>query len=215
MKVVLEDVLEPGLSVVFCGTAVGAASARRGKCYAGPGNLLWKPLFEVGLTPWQFEPAEFPKLLGLWFGLTDLAKMVSATESMLRKEDLVPLLSRMHRGRKAVDRPCGAALCPRGGREKSGNGSRRIVYGFERLDLGVRPSASLHLQDIPRQTRARPGWRPLSNPHTIVRVDFWGERRTQTLGGTRNLTQGPLTGLTEAFSYPTPPRHNRTPGGVG
>ena len=48
---VLPDVLVPGLAVVFCGSAVGAASARRRAYYAGPGNAFWRTLSEVGLTP--------------------------------------------------------------------------------------------------------------------------------------------------------------------
>jgi TDG/mug DNA glycosylase family protein len=35
---VLPDVLEPGLRVVFCGTAVGAMSTQVGAYYAGCGN---------------------------------------------------------------------------------------------------------------------------------------------------------------------------------
>jgi len=38
---VLPDVLTPGLQVVFCGTAAGTASAKRGAYYAGPGNQFW------------------------------------------------------------------------------------------------------------------------------------------------------------------------------
>ncbi len=35
---VLPDLLAPGLALVFCGSAVGAVSARLGASYAGPGN---------------------------------------------------------------------------------------------------------------------------------------------------------------------------------
>lgn len=35
---VLPDLLRPGLRVVFCGTAAGAASALSGAYYAGRGN---------------------------------------------------------------------------------------------------------------------------------------------------------------------------------
>lgn len=37
---ILPDRLGPGLRVVFCGTAAGAVSARKGHYYAGPGNLF-------------------------------------------------------------------------------------------------------------------------------------------------------------------------------
>ena len=42
---VLPDVLEPGLTVVFCGTAVGATSAQVRAYYAGRGNRFWEVLF--------------------------------------------------------------------------------------------------------------------------------------------------------------------------
>jgi TDG/mug DNA glycosylase family protein len=85
MKAILKDVLAPNLSAVFCGTAVGTASARRLAYYAGPGNAFWKTLFEVGLTPTRFEPEQYKKVLALRLGLTDLAKIVSGSDSTLSK----------------------------------------------------------------------------------------------------------------------------------
>src|ERR1700753_3045292 len=61
---VLPDVLEPGLRVVFCGTAPGTASARAGAYYAGPGNRFWVTLHEVGLTPVLLRPAPPPPTAG-------------------------------------------------------------------------------------------------------------------------------------------------------
>ncbi|PTM39168.1 mismatch-specific DNA-glycosylase [Bosea sp. 124] len=82
---VLPDILAPGLRVVFCGTQAGAVSARRGAYYAGPGNRFWKALHAVGLTPRQLAPEEFPELLRLGMGLTDVAKASSGPDS-----DLLP-----------------------------------------------------------------------------------------------------------------------------
>ena len=59
---IVEDVIEPGLAVVFCGTALGAASARRRAYYAGPGNKFWPTLAAVGLTPRRLEPEEYPRV---------------------------------------------------------------------------------------------------------------------------------------------------------
>lgn len=72
---VLPDVLEPGLRVVFCGTAAGTASARAGAYYAGPGNRFWPTLHEVGLTPIELAPAEFARLPEFGLGLTDICKV--------------------------------------------------------------------------------------------------------------------------------------------
>ena len=77
---VLPDVLCDGLDIVFCGTAAGAASARRGAYYAGPGNAFWPTLFRVGLTPRQLAPEEFRTVLRCGLGLTDMAKAVSGSD---------------------------------------------------------------------------------------------------------------------------------------
>lgn len=71
---ILPDLLQPGLALVFCGTAAGRRSAEEGAYYAHPGNLFWKALHAVALTPRLFAPAEFPLLPALGIGLTDLAK---------------------------------------------------------------------------------------------------------------------------------------------
>lgn len=83
---VLPDVLSPGLAVVFCGSAVGAASARRGAYYAGPGNAFWPTLFEVGLTPHQLAPEEYKSITQYGLGLTDLAKSISGSDRVLSKK---------------------------------------------------------------------------------------------------------------------------------
>ncbi len=84
---VLPDVLAPGLRIVFCGTAVGAASARRQAYYAGPGNRFWETLHEVGLTPRRIDPAGYRSVLDFGIGLTDLAKRVSGADSSLEAGD--------------------------------------------------------------------------------------------------------------------------------
>jgi len=76
-------VLQRGLDIVFCGTAAGAASARAGAYYAGPGNAFWPTLHAIGLTPRRLEPAEFRLLTQFGLGLTDLAKTVSGNDSAL------------------------------------------------------------------------------------------------------------------------------------
>ncbi len=71
---ILPDVLEPGLALVFCGTAPSRRSAAEGAYYAHPGNYFWRALFEAGFTPRRLAPAEFRQLPSLGIGLTDLAK---------------------------------------------------------------------------------------------------------------------------------------------
>lgn len=83
---VLPDVLALNLKIVFCGTAVGGASARRQAYYGGPGNAFWPTLHKAGLTPRLFAPEEFRDLLRLQMGLTDLVKTTAGNDSILAKD---------------------------------------------------------------------------------------------------------------------------------
>lgn len=79
MAGVLPDMLQPGLRVVFCGTAAGTASARAGAYYAGPGNAFWATLHSTGLTPVQLSPAEFERLFGrAAFGFGTIGRALGA-----------------------------------------------------------------------------------------------------------------------------------------
>ncbi|MDE3009545.1 MAG: mismatch-specific DNA-glycosylase [Pseudomonadota bacterium] len=79
----LPDLLVPDLDLVFCGTAAGKASAAAGAYYAHPQNRFWQALHESGLTERRFAPAEFPALLDVGLGLTDLAKKVFGNDDEL------------------------------------------------------------------------------------------------------------------------------------
>jgi TDG/mug DNA glycosylase family protein len=83
---VLPDVLAPGLAVVFCGSAVGTASARRRAYYAGPGNAFWPTLAEVGLTPRELAPEEYKSITKYGLGLTDLAKAIAGADHVLTEQ---------------------------------------------------------------------------------------------------------------------------------
>ncbi len=84
---VLPDVLQPRLRVVFCGTAVGAVSARVGAYYAGHANQFWKVLFRIGLTPRRLDPYEFWTLPTYGLGLTDLVKTRSGSDKAISSSD--------------------------------------------------------------------------------------------------------------------------------
>ena len=98
---VLPDLLRPGLDLVFCGTAAGERSAREGAYYAHPGNLFWRALHEAGITPRRLAPAEFPALLELGIGLTDLAKRHSGNDVDLPRDafDVPALRAKIERCR--------------------------------------------------------------------------------------------------------------------
>ena len=96
---ILPDLLQPGLALVFCGTAAGRRSADEGAYYAHPGNLFWRALHAVELTPRLFAPAEFPLLPTLGIGLTDLAKHHVGNDDELPRDafDVVALRQRIER----------------------------------------------------------------------------------------------------------------------
>ncbi|MEZ5357486.1 MAG: mismatch-specific DNA-glycosylase [Candidatus Zixiibacteriota bacterium] len=73
------------MTVVFCGTAAGTASAQRGHYYAGPGNKFWKTLYTTGLTPRLLQPSEYAELAKFGIGLTDLAKTESGSDAELSR----------------------------------------------------------------------------------------------------------------------------------
>lgn len=77
------DLLQEGLKLVFCGTALGHESARQKAYYAHPGNLFWKALFRCGFTTEQIKPQDYPLLLNYGIGLTDLCKTHSGNDDDL------------------------------------------------------------------------------------------------------------------------------------
>lgn len=81
----LPDVLRPGLNIVFCGSAAGAASARAGAYYAGPGNKFWDVLHRTDLTPRRLAPTEFRTLPDYGIGLTDMAKHYVGADAGIRR----------------------------------------------------------------------------------------------------------------------------------
>ena len=70
----LPDSLKNDLKLVFVGTAAGQRSADVGQYYAHPGNRFWRTIHETGMTPRRYLPHEFPSLLDLGIGFTDMCK---------------------------------------------------------------------------------------------------------------------------------------------
>ncbi len=80
---VLPDVLASGLDVVFCGSAVGDASAKAGAYYAGPGNRFWETLAAIGLTDGELRAKDYQLVLTYGIGLTDMNKTDSGSDASL------------------------------------------------------------------------------------------------------------------------------------
>ncbi|MXW47719.1 MAG: mismatch-specific DNA-glycosylase, partial [Gammaproteobacteria bacterium] len=71
---IVPDVLESGLTTVFCGRAPSPESARRRAYYAHFSNKFWEILTESGLTERQLDPEEYAQLPSYGIGLTDINK---------------------------------------------------------------------------------------------------------------------------------------------
>ena len=87
---VLPDVLAPGLTIVFCGTAAGTESAARGAYYAHPHNRFWRALADNGFTPRRLPPSDYPLLPRFGLGLTDIAKTSIGMDKQLPTGALGP-----------------------------------------------------------------------------------------------------------------------------
>jgi TDG/mug DNA glycosylase family protein len=101
---VLPDLLRPGLTLVFCGSAAGNESARRSAYYAHPQNRFWATLHRCGFTPSRLDPHDYARLLDHGIGLTDLAKTESGSDDQLSRHayDPAALRAKIARGRPGM-----------------------------------------------------------------------------------------------------------------
>src|SRR5712691_2523067 len=56
-------------------TARWRPHAGYGHYFAHPGNRFWRTIHEIGITPRRYQPHEFPSLLQLGIGFTDMCKV--------------------------------------------------------------------------------------------------------------------------------------------
>jgi len=82
---ILEDILNYGLLLVFCGSAASRISAERGCYYCGPGNKFWPQFSRItgaeNLLPASIEDCRI--VLKYRIGLTDLNKTESGSDKSL------------------------------------------------------------------------------------------------------------------------------------
>lgn len=139
------DVLQPGLTLVLVGTAPSRLSAAARAYYANPANKFWWVLAEVGLTPRQLAPQEYPRLPEYGLGLTDVAKRHSGVDAALPGEAWRPaeLLDKLrHHQPRLV-----AFTSKRGASETLGLPTGKLPYGeqtvrLEGCEVWVMPSTS-------------------------------------------------------------------------
>ena len=84
---ILQDVLQPNLKLIICGTAVAEHSAKLGSYYAGENNMFWRILYETGLTDRLLHTSEYFDLLSYGIGLTDIAKKAAGVDAKISQKD--------------------------------------------------------------------------------------------------------------------------------
>lgn len=93
----IEDVIAPGLEVIFVGINPGLYSGATGHHFAKPGNRFWPALHLSGFTPRQLAPHEKEELLDLKLGVTNLVARTTARADELAKEEIKDGAARLER----------------------------------------------------------------------------------------------------------------------
>lgn len=84
----LPDLIEPGLSVVFCGINPGLRAASTGYHFEGRGNRFWRVMHLAGFTPGQIRPEDDHSLLRYGCGLTTVVARPTARAAELSREEI-------------------------------------------------------------------------------------------------------------------------------
>ncbi|WP_240766360.1 G/U mismatch-specific DNA glycosylase [Paraburkholderia flava] len=84
----LPDLLEPGLSLVFCGINPGMRAASSGHHFEGRSNRFWRVLHLAGFTPEQIRPEDDHTILRYGFGLTTVVPRATARAAELSRSEI-------------------------------------------------------------------------------------------------------------------------------
>ena len=84
----IPDVIAPALAVLLCGINPSLYSAATGHHFARPGNRFWPALHRAGITPRQLAPHEWPELLALGWGVTNVVARATATAAELSDDEM-------------------------------------------------------------------------------------------------------------------------------
>jgi len=85
----LPDILNTGLSVVFCGINPGMGSARGGRHFANRSNRFWRVLHASGFTSKEILSADACSLLDYGCGLTSAVERATVSASELKPLDFI------------------------------------------------------------------------------------------------------------------------------
>lgn len=85
----VEDVIAPGLNVLFCGINPGLYSGATGHHFSRPGNRFWGALHASGFTSRRLLPAEERELLDHRLGITNIVQRTTARADELGSNEIV------------------------------------------------------------------------------------------------------------------------------
>lgn len=84
----LPDLLEPGLTLVFCGINPGMRAASSGYHFEGRNNRFWRVMHLAGFTPEQIRPEDGHTLLRYGCGLTTVVPRATAQAAELTRAEI-------------------------------------------------------------------------------------------------------------------------------
>ncbi|MHB9836572.1 G/U mismatch-specific DNA glycosylase [Paraburkholderia terrae] len=84
----LPDILDTGLSVVFCGINPGLSAASTGHHFEGRGNRFWRVLHLAGFTREQLRPEDDRSILQYACGLTTAVSRPTARAEQLSRSEI-------------------------------------------------------------------------------------------------------------------------------
>ena len=84
----LPDLLEPNLSLVFCGINPGLRAASTGHHFAGRGNRFWRVVHLAGFTSEQIRPEDDHTILRYGCGLTAVVPRPTAQAAELSRTEI-------------------------------------------------------------------------------------------------------------------------------
>lgn len=85
----IDDLVGPGLRVLFSGINPSLYSAATGHHFARPGNRFWPALHRAGFTPALLHPSQQRALPGLGLGITNVVARATARADELSPAELV------------------------------------------------------------------------------------------------------------------------------
>jgi TDG/mug DNA glycosylase family protein len=143
--VAIEDLVRPNLRLLLVGINPGRHSGATGFHFGNPQNLLWRALWQSGLTPRLLQPHETDVLLSLGIGITNFVNRTTQGSNDLRAADYRVGATEL-RAKVGILRPQAVAILTVSG-YRTGFGLPNALIGhqpgaLEGSDLWVFPNPS-------------------------------------------------------------------------